>query len=113
MSITRKKIDSLGRETDKAEFNYKSASRTDEERHIVTSIKKTEEVHYICQFCFLKTKQVYKCLFCNLELCEEHILNHSCIKHKPDKVKFVSTNDSKQTETGKTIKSKKPWWKFW
>ncbi|MBU3967096.1 MAG: hypothetical protein KKG76_06955 [Euryarchaeota archaeon] len=42
------------------------------------SVKPNE--NHICQYCFKKVSQVYKCTKCSLELCAEHASNHSCIK---------------------------------
>lgn len=37
------------------------------------------KTNHICQFCFKSIEHYHKCQKCGLELCQDHIYNHSCI----------------------------------
>lgn len=97
-SSTWKKIDFSGR-TPYTEPNSVTESPTPHE---------SEDKNNICQHCFKIVNQVRRCPKCNLDLCLEHLSNHSCIKNK------VEENLKKEpSEYIIASKPKKPWWKFW
>src|SRR5574341_216655 len=54
-------------------------SRQEKEKMPEPESVKPNESH-ICQYCFKKVSQVCKCPKCSLDLCSEHVSNHSCIK---------------------------------
>jgi len=60
-------------------FTKETELLIEEEKISEPKSEKSNENH-ICQYCFKKTSQVYKCTKCSLELCPEHVSNHSCIK---------------------------------
>lgn len=67
------------------------------------------KTNYICQHCFKIVDQVHRCPKCSLDLCLEHLSNHSCIK----KYKVEEKHKKESSEYITASKTKKPWWKFW
>jgi len=64
--------------------------------------------NYICQFCFKSFEHTQKCQKCGLDLCQDHIFNHSCIKawdvDEPHKKEYVGPSRQKP-KTIEKIKS--------
>lgn len=101
MSITRKKLDSLGRETNKAEYNYKKDTPDD------VSIKNLTKI----QPEFDETQIHLLGLNINTE-----VLNSSSKEgEKNEQIKRgkIIENLSKIKDAPNLEAKKKSWWKFW
>ena len=66
------------------------------------------KTNHICQFCFKSIEHSQKCQKCGLELCQDHIFNHSCIKALVVEDDFKKEKIYTKTQTKrKTIKKKR------
>ena len=101
MSITRKKLDSLGRETNKAEYNYKKDTPDD------VSIKNLTKI----QPDFDETQRHLLGLNINTE-----VLNYSSKEEEKNeqikRAKIIENLSKIKDAPSEVLKPKKPWWKF-
>lgn len=70
------------------------------------------KTNHICQFCFKSIEHSQKCQKCGLELCQDHIFNHSCIKapvvEDDFKKEKIYTKTQKKRKIGRYYSWKNP-----